>query len=226
MSPEMLMEQEFGLIADLVREYAKERPGHPAVISEGAGSTMRAGLANGSSRFRSAARRRASGRRRSRSARGASIEYATVFLGALRAGVAVAPLAPSSTPEGLVTMLADCRREDSVPRCVRRRRRWRVKGLPAGLRCVRLDGPSGTDASVTSFEAWLAPEGARPAAVRIEPDGSVQHHLFIGHDRHAEGHRPIASHALDSRAAGSDASGTTAMRSRSARRRCTRIRHW
>ena len=31
-----------------------------------------------------------------------------VFLGALRAGVAVAPLAPSSTPENLLGMLADC----------------------------------------------------------------------------------------------------------------------
>ncbi len=36
-----------------------------------------------------------------------SIEYAAVFLGALRAGVVVAPLAPSSTPEGLARMIAD-----------------------------------------------------------------------------------------------------------------------
>ena len=36
-----------------------------------------------------------------------SIEYAAVFLGALRAGVVVAPLAPSSTPASLARMLAD-----------------------------------------------------------------------------------------------------------------------
>ncbi len=36
-----------------------------------------------------------------------SIEYAAVFLGALRAGVVVAPLAPSSTPVSLARMLAD-----------------------------------------------------------------------------------------------------------------------
>ena len=36
-----------------------------------------------------------------------SIEYACVFLGALRAGVVVAPLAPGSTPASLQRMLAD-----------------------------------------------------------------------------------------------------------------------
>jgi len=37
-----------------------------------------------------------------------STEYLATFLGALRAGVAVAPLAPSSTPGQLLTMLEDC----------------------------------------------------------------------------------------------------------------------
>lgn len=36
-----------------------------------------------------------------------SIEYACVFLGALRAGVVVAPLAPGATPASLQRMLAD-----------------------------------------------------------------------------------------------------------------------
>src|SRR5450432_4194754 len=36
-----------------------------------------------------------------------SIEYAAVFLGALRAGLAVAPLAPSSTPDAIAAMVAD-----------------------------------------------------------------------------------------------------------------------
>jgi long-chain acyl-CoA synthetase len=35
-----------------------------------------------------------------------SIDYATVYLGALRAGVVVAPLAPGSTPEAFARMLA------------------------------------------------------------------------------------------------------------------------
>src|SRR5258708_14644543 len=36
-----------------------------------------------------------------------SIEYAAVFLGALRAGVAVAPRGPSATPETIAAMAAD-----------------------------------------------------------------------------------------------------------------------
>ena len=39
---------------------------------------------------------------------GTSIEYACAFLGALRAGVAVAPIAPSSTADSIVEMVADC----------------------------------------------------------------------------------------------------------------------
>ena len=38
----------------------------------------------------------------------ASIEYAAVFMGALRAGCVAAPLAPSSTPDSLAAMIADC----------------------------------------------------------------------------------------------------------------------
>ena len=37
-----------------------------------------------------------------------SVKYLAVFLGALRAGVVVAPLAPGSTPESLAAMIADC----------------------------------------------------------------------------------------------------------------------
>ncbi len=37
-----------------------------------------------------------------------SLEYAVVFLGTLRAGCVAAPLAPSSTPESLAAMVADC----------------------------------------------------------------------------------------------------------------------
>ena len=37
-----------------------------------------------------------------------SIEYVAVFCGALRAGVTVSPLAPSSTADSLAGMIADC----------------------------------------------------------------------------------------------------------------------
>ena len=37
-----------------------------------------------------------------------TIQYAATFIGALRAGIAVAPLAPSSTPADFAAMLRDC----------------------------------------------------------------------------------------------------------------------
>ena len=37
-----------------------------------------------------------------------SVDYATAFLGAVRAGCAAAPLAPSATPEAIAAMIADC----------------------------------------------------------------------------------------------------------------------
>ena len=37
-----------------------------------------------------------------------SADYLCVFLGALRAGIVVSPLAPSSTPDSLASMVVDC----------------------------------------------------------------------------------------------------------------------
>ncbi|RZI78508.1 MAG: 4-coumarate--CoA ligase [Variovorax sp.] len=70
-----------------------------------------------------------------------SVRYAAMFLGALRAGVAVAPLAPGSSPQSLARMIQD-----------------------AGARHVF------TDASMTdaALEDWLAPPDARPAAVELQ----------------------------------------------------------
>jgi acyl-CoA synthetase (AMP-forming)/AMP-acid ligase II len=83
----------------------------------------------------------------------ACINYVAVFLGALRAGVAVAPLAPTSTPASLAAMLADCAA-----------RALFADTSTASLfetPMIRLDG---------DFAGWLAPEGARPAPVEISPE--------------------------------------------------------
>jgi len=88
-----------------------------------------------------------------------SVGYVAVFLGALRAGLAVAPLAPSSTPQQLVGMVADSGA-----------RRWFVDGevvaalggIEAGVPLTRLETPE--------FDAWLVDPGVRPAPVAIEPD--------------------------------------------------------
>ena len=82
-----------------------------------------------------------------------SVAYLAVFLGALRVGVAVAPLAPSSTPASLAAMLADCGARALFVDATTRD----LFEAPA----IALDG---------DFAAWLAPQGARPAPVEILPE--------------------------------------------------------
>jgi long-chain acyl-CoA synthetase len=90
-----------------------------------------------------------------------SIEYVAVFLGALRIGVVVAPLAPSATPESLATMIVDCGAKilflDATTRAS-----FETVDVPR----VALDDMPGDEA----LSAWLAPAGARPCAVTVEAD--------------------------------------------------------
>ncbi len=87
---------------------------------------------------------------------------AALFLAALRAGVAAAPLAPSVSRENFAAMLADAQA------------RWLfVDGSAAALvpadaqaRCVALDAA----APGTPLEDWLAAPGARPVAAAVTPE--------------------------------------------------------
>jgi acyl-CoA synthetase (AMP-forming)/AMP-acid ligase II len=86
--------------------------------------------------------------------------YVAVYLGTLRAGGAVAPLAPSSTAEQLVGMAQDA---DA-------RRFFLDAGVADALSAAGVAVPA--DLPVTRLEqidAWLAPEGTRPAPVAIDP---------------------------------------------------------
>ncbi|MFC4309328.1 class I adenylate-forming enzyme family protein [Steroidobacter flavus] len=163
--PETLFEQDFGLIADLVHAYAQERPRHPALIDEQR-SLSYGELDQWMDRVAIALQREqvASGEAVAICA-ASCVDYAVVFLGAVRAGVAVAPLSPSSTPESLVTMLADSGSkilflDESVASALAT-----VK-LPSGLQLVRLDRAPG----VRSIDTWLAPAGGVPVPVTIAPD--------------------------------------------------------
>ena len=86
--------------------------------------------------------------------------YAAVFLGALRAGVAVAPLAPSVTPEQFAAMLRDAQAAllfaDDAAAPLRGTVRLRTIALDATLQAQ-------------SLHDWLAARDARPAPVPIEP---------------------------------------------------------
>jgi long-chain acyl-CoA synthetase len=87
-----------------------------------------------------------------------SIEYAVVFLGALRAGVVVAPLPTGALPTQLAAMVGDCGArlfftDASVP------------AFQSSVPRVSLDGTAG----LTALTDWLAPEGAKPGPVHVQP---------------------------------------------------------
>jgi acyl-CoA synthetase (AMP-forming)/AMP-acid ligase II len=160
MSIAHLLEEDFVFIPGLIAEHAKARPDHAALIQDGrtvtyaeldrlmdrvAGALQRDGVEPGAAIAICAS---------------TSIEYAATFLGGLRAGVVVAPLAPSSTAESLAAMIADCGA--------------RLLFLDAGVaaelepvddrivaRRIALD--------TGAWSEWLAPEGVRPAPVAIDP---------------------------------------------------------
>ncbi len=95
-----------------------------------------------------------------------SIEYVAVFCGALRAGVVVAPLAPSSTAESLAGMIADSDAKflfvDAAVGEALAAVRDRISAS-----WVMLDGSGAAPA----LDAWLESAGGRsPAPVTIDPE--------------------------------------------------------
>ncbi|SHM12251.1 class I adenylate-forming enzyme family protein [Rhizobacter sp. OV335] len=89
---------------------------------------------------------------------GTSTRYAAVFLGALRAGVVVAPLAPSSTADSLAAMLADAQ-----PRALFVDAASSALIAPSALPRIALDDDA-------AFERWLAPAGSPPAEPPLPPE--------------------------------------------------------
>ncbi|HEX4234564.1 MAG TPA: class I adenylate-forming enzyme family protein [Caldimonas sp.] len=94
-----------------------------------------------------------------------SVAYAALFLGALRAGVVVAPLAASVTPAAFRSMVGDAQARllftDTSAAGA-------IAGIVAGADApalVALDGES----SGTPFERWLARAGSAPQPVDIRP---------------------------------------------------------
>ncbi len=150
-------------ISDLVREHARARPGQAALVQGAdvlnyaaldalmdrvAATLQRDGLKPGDAIAICAL---------------ASPRYAAMFLGALRAGVAVAPLAPSVTPESFASMRGDAQA------------RWLfadaaalepLAGAGSEADCISLDGV----APGRAFDDWLMPFGARPLPVEVPPE--------------------------------------------------------
>ncbi len=160
-SEQLLANEDFGTLSALIAAHAAERPQHPAVIQDGvtlsyaaldarmdrvAAALQRDGMAPGSSISIVSA---------------ACPDYVVVFAGALRAGLAVAPLPPSATPGQIAGMAED---SDAQHLFLDEASEIALTGLQGQLpkRRIRLD--------TEAFEAWLAPEGARPAPVGPGPE--------------------------------------------------------
>ncbi|HSW22847.1 MAG TPA: class I adenylate-forming enzyme family protein, partial [Burkholderiaceae bacterium] len=89
--------------------------------------------------------------------------YVVLFMGALRAGLAVAPLAPSSTPAQIAGMTADSGARHLFLDAAN------AQAVPATLtgavQRIRLDDSPGE----TRLSDWLAAAGSKPKAVAIDP---------------------------------------------------------
>jgi long-chain acyl-CoA synthetase len=158
------LEQPFGTLPALIRARAAEQPGHIALVQDQrsldyarldalmdrvAARLQREGLGRGASIAICAA---------------TSLEYAVVFLGALRAGVAVAPLAPSSTAQDLVAMATD---SDARLFFIDADVAATIASVRARVTApmIALDD----SAAASPFTAWLGTDAARPEHVEIEP---------------------------------------------------------
>ena len=95
-----------------------------------------------------------------------SIRYAVAFLAALRAGAAVAPLAPLSTPESLGLMLDNCDAKLLFADAT-------GNGLASARHATRPPGIVALDdapAPAPLFDDWLAPRDVAPVDVAPDPD--------------------------------------------------------
>jgi acyl-CoA synthetase (AMP-forming)/AMP-acid ligase II len=157
--PEDLFAGDFATLSDFVRAHAAERPDHPAVI-DADGTLTYAQLDARADRV-AAALQRDNARHSVSIVSTSRNDYVTVYLGALRAGLAVAPLAPSSLPEQIVAMAKDA---DAQHLFLDGDNEQALRAVLAELppQRIRLNTPQ--------FEQWLAPAGTKPAPVDITPE--------------------------------------------------------
>lgn len=163
-SPSDYAAREFGTLSDLVRLQAASRPDKIAVIDSRRSISYR--------RFDALVDRIAASLQRDGTAKGgvaaicaaSSISYAAVFIGTLRAGAVISPLAPSSTGEQLARQLAD---SGATHLFLDAATQATIGDLlrDTGIRLVGLDA----DTSAVTLEEWLVPEGVAPQPVSIEP---------------------------------------------------------
>jgi long-chain acyl-CoA synthetase len=159
-----LLTRDFATLGTLLAAHAQERAGQLAMI-EGDRRLTYAALDVLVDRVAAALQRDAIAQRGCIAICAASsIEYGVVFLGALRAGIAVSPLAPSSTAEQLLVMLADCGADLLFLDAGAWKTLATVAEKMSASRIALDDSAAGI-----SFSSWLAPLGTRSHDVQIGP---------------------------------------------------------
>ena len=148
----------FRAIADLVREHALNRAGERALV-QGNRSVTWAQLDAMMDRVAASLQRDGLEPRGTIAICAANcLEYAAVFLGALRAGVAVAPLQTGSLPAQMAGMVTDSGARHFFVDAA-------VPAFETQARRIFLDG-----SAQPSLQGWLEPAAAQPARVDIQPD--------------------------------------------------------
>ena len=157
--------REFGTFQDLVGLQAQAHPDATAIICEDRQVSYRdldaladriaAGLQRDGVRQRDTVGVCASG----------SIEYAALFIGTLRAGAAISPLSPASTPEQLRAMLADSGATHFFTDRAVSEELAEIAPRITARRVALTDGAAGEP-----LADWLPHEGAKPEPVAIDPD--------------------------------------------------------
>ena len=152
-----MLESDFATLPDLIRAHAAER-GSKIALAEADGELDYAALDALMDRVAAALQRDGVKQGDAVAIVGAaSIDYAAVFLGTLRAGCLATPIAPSGTPESIVAMLADCGAPITF---VDADAAAALAGQHIPGKLVRLK----------SLGPWLAPAGTAPIAVTIAPE--------------------------------------------------------
>ncbi|MES2071103.1 MAG: class I adenylate-forming enzyme family protein [Pseudomonadota bacterium] len=163
---EELLAKDFGTIPDLIRMHARFRSQHPAFIQDGVTLDYQA-LDQRMDQVAAALQR--DGVKPNDSiaiCASTSIDYAVVFLGSLRAGVTVAPLAPSSSADSLVAMMRDA---DAKKLFLDHGVAELLAPVSGQIKIphIRLDAAGGNS---SEFGQWLAKPGQAFSAVDIQPE--------------------------------------------------------
>ena len=158
----------FATLPDLIQAHARDHGSTPAVV-DAEGSADYATLDTLMDRVAAALQRDGVAKGAAVAIIAApSVDYAAVFLGAVRAGCVATPIAPSATPAAIAAMVAD----SGAPLVFLDAAAARaLDGQPLTARGILLSDPLlGDGAPLTRLTDWLAPADATPRAVAIAPD--------------------------------------------------------